>query len=131
MKSRGHKKTSAPASTEVLGNVNHSRKNVMEQHTEVNEKLNDCAQKLPVTVEHWFAACNPDRTPILAVRAGISTTDALSEASCILTEIKELLSHTAMQDINLGPAQLWLLFRNVEMAKAVVDSAHEGLERAA
>lgn len=116
---------------EALENVNISKDIHMNKHTEVNEKLNVGAQKLPVTVEHWFAACNPDRMPILAVRAGISTTDALSEASCILTEIKELLSHTAMQDINLGPAQLWLLFRNVEMAKAVVDSAHEGLERVA
>ncbi len=104
--------------------------NHMQQHTEVNEILNAGAFKMPVTVEHTFTVCSPKQDHLLAVRPGIPVTDALEEASCILSELKSSLEAAAMGMDGITPNQAWLLFRAANTAKAIVDSTHEGLEKA-
>jgi len=102
----------------------------MDKHTAVNEKLNAGAICMPVTVELSFTICNPDQGHLLAVRPGIPVTDALEEASCILSELKSSLEAAAMGMDGITPNQAWLLFRAANTAKAIVDSTHEGLEKA-
>lgn len=101
---------------------------VMNEHTEVNEKLNAGAVKGPVTVEHSFARCNVEQQELFAVRSGIPAGDALEEASCILSELKSSLEGAAMGMDGIQPNQVWLLFRSVGLAKAIVDSTRDGLE---
>lgn len=100
----------------------------MNKHTEVNEKLNAGTFKGPVTVELSFARCNVEQQELLAVRPGISAGDALEEASCILSELKSSLEGAAMGMDGIQPNQVWLLFRSVDLAKAIIDSTREGLE---
>ncbi|MCF5725501.1 DUF3077 domain-containing protein [Pseudomonas syringae] len=100
----------------------------MKKHTEVNEKFNAGAFRGPVTVEHSFARCNVERQELFAVRSGIPAGDALEEASCILSELKSSLQGAAIGVDGIQPNQVWLLFRSVDLAKAIVDSAREGLE---
>jgi hypothetical protein len=128
--SRHEKAPSAPTLEAHEAERQSSRKNVMDKHTVVNEKLNAGAIRMPVTVELSFTICNPDQEHLLAVRPGIPVTDALEEASCILSELKSSLEAAAMGVDGITPNQAWLLFRAVNTAKAIVDSTHEGLERA-
>lgn len=100
---------------------------VMNEHTEVNEKLNAGAVKGPVTVEHPFTSCNVERQELFAVRPSIPVADALDEASCILSELRSSLEGIAMGTDGINPDQAWLLFRSVGLAKAVVDSTRDGL----
>lgn len=100
----------------------------MGKHTEVNEKLNAGAFKGPVTVALSFAKCNVEEQELFAVRSGIPAGDALEEASCILSELKSSLQGAAMGMDGIQPNQVWLLFRSVDLAKAIVDSTREGLE---
>ncbi|WP_411268953.1 DUF3077 domain-containing protein [Pseudomonas chlororaphis] len=110
-------------------NVQRTRKNVMDKHTEVTEKLNAGASKVPVTVEHSFTRCNSERQELFAVCSGISVIDALSEASCILSELKGQLEFMAMGRDAIPPVNAWSFFRAVDSAKAVIDSVQEGLEK--
>lgn len=101
----------------------------MNNHTEVNEKLNAGAVKGPVTTEHRFACCNIEKQELFDVRPGIPATDALDEASCILSELKSSLEGIAMGTDGVNPDQVWVLVRSVVLAKAVVDSTRDGLGR--
>nr|WP_324727166.1 DUF3077 domain-containing protein [Pseudomonas chlororaphis] len=101
----------------------------MDKHTEVTEKLNAGASKVPVTVEHSFTRCNSERQELFAVCSGISVIDALSEASCILSELKGQLEFMAMGRDAIPPVNAWSFFRAVDSAKAVIDSVQEGLEK--
>ncbi|MHC8305495.1 DUF3077 domain-containing protein [Pseudomonas sp. PB3P13] len=100
----------------------------MNEHTEVNEKLNDGAFRGPAAVEHSFARCNVEQQELFAVRSGIPAGDALEEASCILSALMSSLEGAAMGTDGIQPSQVWLLFRSVDLAKAIVDSTREGLE---
>ncbi|MBT2339504.1 MULTISPECIES: DUF3077 domain-containing protein [Pseudomonas] len=101
----------------------------MNKHTEVNEKLNAGASRAPVTAESSFASCNIERQDLFSVRPDVPAWDALSEASCILHSVKEVLVEAGMETIVISPNQAWLLYKAVESAKAVVDSVHEGLDK--
>lgn len=103
----------------------------MNNHTEVNEKLNAGAPQAPVTVGTSFTSCNLDRQALFAVRPGIPAWDALSEASCILHSVKEVLDDAGMETLVISSSQAWLLHRAVESAKAAIDSVHLGLEKLA
>ena len=101
----------------------------MDKHTEVNEKLNAGAVKGPVTVNCSFTACNSDRQDLFAVRPGVPAEDALSEASCILSELKGQLEFMAMGSDDIPCINAWSFLRAVVSAKAVIDSVQDGLER--
>jgi hypothetical protein len=84
--------------------------------------------RAPVTAENTFASCNPERDYLFAVRPGVSASDALSEASCVLFMVKAELDSAAMGDSVISQNQAWLLFKAIESAKAVVDAVHLGLD---
>ncbi|MHC8321232.1 DUF3077 domain-containing protein [Pseudomonas sp. GB2N2] len=126
----GHEKAPSAPTLEAYEAVNFSKDIHMTKHTEVNEKLNAAAVRMPVTVELSFAICNPDQGHLLAVRPGIPVTDALEEASCILSELKSSLEAAATGVDGITPNQAWLLFRAANTAKVIVDSTHAGLENA-
>ncbi|WP_250886147.1 DUF3077 domain-containing protein [Pseudomonas brassicacearum] len=131
MKSNRHKKTPALAGDGASGNeISFEEEIVMNKHTEVNEKLNAGAVKEPVTVDCSFTACNSDRQDLFAVRPGVPAEDALSEASCILSELKGLLEFMAMGSDDIPHISAWSFHRAVVSAKAVIDSVQEGLEKA-
>lgn len=102
----------------------------MVKHTEVTEKLNACASKVPVTIEQSFTRCNSERQELFAVQPGISAVDALGEASCILCELKGQLEFMAMGRDSIPPINAWSFYRAVDSAKAVIDSVQAGLEEA-
>lgn len=130
MGSRGNEKAPNVGAFGAFETVNISKDIHMTKHTEVNGKLNAGAICMPVTVELSFTICNPDQEHLLAVRPGIPVTDALEEASCILSELKSSLEAAAMGVDGITPNQAWLLFRAANTAKVIVDSTHAGLERA-
>ncbi|AZC17554.1 hypothetical protein [Pseudomonas sp. CMR5c] len=101
---------------------------VMNEHTEVTEKLNAGASKVPVTVERTFTICNVERQELFAVQPGISAVDALGEASCILSELKGQLEFMAMGGNAIPSINAWSFFRAVDSVKAVIDSVQAGLE---
>ncbi|MFS1292054.1 DUF3077 domain-containing protein [Pseudomonas piscis] len=100
----------------------------MKQNTEVTEKLNAGAVKVPVTVENSFTRCNSERQDLFAVCSGISVIDALGEASCILSELKGQLEFMAMGRDAIPSVNAWSFFRAVDSAKAVIDAVQAGLE---
>jgi hypothetical protein len=131
MKNNRHEKApSAPTLEAHEAERQSFRKNVMSQHTEVTEKLNAGAIQGPVTVENTFTICNVERQELFAVRSGVLAIDALEEASCILSELKGQLEFMAMGENPIPPINAWSFFRAVDSAKAVIDSVHEGLEKA-
>lgn len=129
MKNNRHEKAPSAPTLEAYEAVNISEDIHMTKHTEVNEKLNAGAVKGPVTAEHLFASCNVEKQELFAVRPGIPATDALDEASCILSELKSSLEGIAMGTDGVNPDQVWILVRSVGLAKAVVDSTRDGLGR--
>ncbi|MHC8305460.1 DUF3077 domain-containing protein [Pseudomonas sp. PB3P13] len=129
-KNSGHKKAPGGPTPEAYEAVNISEDIHMSKHTEVNEKLNAGAICMPVTVELSFTICNPNQEHLLAVRPGVPVTDALEEASCILSELKSSLEAAAMGVDGITPNQAWLLYRAANTAKVIVDSTHAGLESA-
>ena len=129
MKINRHEKAPSAPTLEAYEAVNISEDIHMQQNTASQEKLNAGAICMPVTVELSFTICNPDQEHLLAVRPGIPVTDALEEASCILSELKSSLEAAAMGVDGITPNQAWLLFRAANTAKVIVDSTHAGLER--
>ncbi|WP_460160733.1 DUF3077 domain-containing protein [Pseudomonas sp. S2_B10] len=129
--SRHEKAPSAPTLEADEAERQSSRKNVMDKHTEVNEKLNAGAIKVPVTVECSFTACNIEKQNLFAVQSRVPAVDALNQASCILYSVRESLCEAGMQTLVISPSQAWLLHMAVESAKAVIDSVGEGLEKLA
>lgn len=128
-KNSGHEKAPSAATLEAHEAERQStRKNVMDKHTEVTEKLNAGAVKVPVTVENSFTRCNSERQELFAVCSGISVIDALGEASCILSELKGQLEFMAMGRDAIPSVNAWSFFRAVDSAKAVIDSVQAGLE---
>jgi hypothetical protein len=111
--------------------INYQEENVMDKHTEVNEKLNAGATKEPLTVESTFTVCNVEKQHLFAVQASLPAVDALNQASCILYSVRESLCEAGMQQVTISPSQAWLLHMAVESAKAVIDSVGEGLEKLA
>ncbi|XXE20285.1 DUF3077 domain-containing protein [Pseudomonas sp. Z1-12] len=102
----------------------------MNEHTEVNEKLNAGVLKSPVTVSHSFARCNVERQHLYSVCPGVPAVDALNQASCVLTSVKSTLEDAGMGDLIVTQSQAWLLHMAIESAVAAIDSVTEGLEKA-
>lgn len=128
-KNSGHEKAPSAPTLEAYEAVNISEDIHMNKHTEVNEKLNAGAVKVPVTVDSSFTPCNIERQELFSVRSGIPAEDALGEASCILSELIGQLKFMAMGADAIPCINAWSFLRAATSAKAVIDSVQTGLEK--
>ncbi len=76
-----------------------------------------------VTTSRPFLPCNPQKSALFSVNPGVPVEDALSMASCLLDEAIIVLDGIEAR-IPAGAAA-----RLVEMAKAALDAAADGMER--
>lgn len=127
--SRHEKAPSAPTLEAHEAERQSSRKNVMDKHTAVNEKLNASAIRGAATVDCSFTPCNIERQELFSVRSGIPAEDALGEASCILSELIGQLEFMAMGADAIPCINAWSFLRAATSAKAVIDSVQTGLEK--
>lgn len=80
---------------------------------------------VPRLAQHPFFSCNSEQERLFSVCEGVSILDALNQVSCFLASAQSAAESADGGDVRL----IWAAAYLIEMSKAVVDSAINGLAK--